>query len=254
VSGVPRGLARHVGDDPPERVPVAVDRGRRKRASGSPAARDRGGRCPGWPPGSRPARRPGARAGGDGHAAFPGGVPGGPRRGGGPNQYRSVSARCWTRPRTEVPLPVRMRRSCSSDSPPAFFRHAVPGEREERQGPHRGSPESNARHGLPLSLSHCRHGNPGGQIRQTDRLHQDAQASRALADRGPGGSLARAGAQSASWPSLRSAAWGLVPEVRAAAGSQEPGDGGPVEGAVAAGSADHEVGLAADLGGAGATM
>src|SRR5438034_3459036 len=26
VSGVPRGLARHVGHDPPERVPVAVDR------------------------------------------------------------------------------------------------------------------------------------------------------------------------------------------------------------------------------------
>ena len=26
MSGVPRGLARHVGHDPPERVPVAVDR------------------------------------------------------------------------------------------------------------------------------------------------------------------------------------------------------------------------------------
>ena len=34
-------------------------------------------------------------------------------------------------------------------------------------------------------------------------------------------------------------------------GFQEPGDGGPVQGAVAAGSADHEVGLAADLGGRG---
>jgi hypothetical protein len=31
-------------------------------------------------------------------------------------------------------------------------------------------------------------------------------------------------------------------------GSQEPGDGGPVQGAVAAGSAEHEVGVAADLG------
>ncbi len=38
VSGVPGGLARHVGHDPPERVPVTVDR-TATRPSGSPTPR-----------------------------------------------------------------------------------------------------------------------------------------------------------------------------------------------------------------------
>ena len=56
MSGVPDGLARQVGHDPPQRVPAAVDPGRRSarpghRLHGSP------GRCPRSPPGSPAARR-----------------------------------------------------------------------------------------------------------------------------------------------------------------------------------------------------
>ena len=57
--------------------------------------------------------------------------------------------------------------------------------------------------------------------------------------------------QRASWlePAVSGVAWCRVFVLPL--GFQETGDGGPVQGAVAAGSADHEVGLAADLGGRG---
>ena len=118
VSGVPGGLARHVGHDPPERVPVAVDRDDEARfrvAGGTDravAVLDRRPVVPQHVGAARlaetvmPCSRPTSQA-----------VP----VRWWPNQYRSASARCWTRPRMEVPLSTRTRRSCSSDSPSAFF-------------------------------------------------------------------------------------------------------------------------------------
>ena len=76
--GVPRGLARHVGDDPPQRVPVAVDRDGETRVRVAGGA-DRAvavldGRL------VVPQHVGCGAAGGDGHAVFPGGVPGRYRR------------------------------------------------------------------------------------------------------------------------------------------------------------------------------
>ena len=77
-NGVPRGLARHVGDDPPQRVPVAVDRDGETRVRVAGGA-DRAvavldGRL------VVPQHAGCGAAGGDGHAVFPGGVPGRYRR------------------------------------------------------------------------------------------------------------------------------------------------------------------------------
>ena len=118
MPGVPRGLAGHVGHDPPQSVPVAIDRDGETRFR-SPAARIMRSLS------AIAARYPAstsatARAGEDGHALFVAGVPGGP----GEMVAEPVPlrlGRCWTRPRTEVPLSTRTRRSCSSDRPLAFF-------------------------------------------------------------------------------------------------------------------------------------
>src|SRR5215472_7578624 len=76
VSGVPRGLARHVGHDPPERMPVAVDRDRetRFRISGGTDRAVAVGDCRPIV-GEHVAR---GTIGGDGHAVFLAGVPRGP--------------------------------------------------------------------------------------------------------------------------------------------------------------------------------
>jgi hypothetical protein len=151
VSGVPRGLARHVGHDPPKRVPVAVDRDDETRfrvADGTdravavldcrPVVPQHVGR---------------GAVGGDGHAVFPVGVPCGPDE---------VVAE---------PIPLRLGQvldetkdggaAVDQDAaqllirqPVGLLQHAVPGERQERQGRVELA-RVDAWHGLPLGLRHA---------------------------------------------------------------------------------------------------
>ena len=76
VSGVPGGLARHVGHDPPERVPVAVDRDDEARFWVADVTDRMVAVLDCRPVVPQHVNR--GAVGGDGHAVFPAAVPGGP--------------------------------------------------------------------------------------------------------------------------------------------------------------------------------
>src|SRR5215211_346846 len=151
VSGVPGGLARHVGHNPPECMPVAVDRDddARFRVADVP---DRSVAVLNGRP-VVPQHVASGTAGGDGHAVFPAGVP----RGSG-----EVVAE---------PIPLRLGQvldetkdagaAVDQDAaqlligqPVGFLQRAVPGERQERQGCVELA-RVDAWYGLSLSLRHA---------------------------------------------------------------------------------------------------
>ena len=156
MSGVPRGLARHVGHDPPERVPVAVDRDNETRlrvADGTdravavldcrPVVGQHVGR--GAAGGGRPCRIPGRRPrrprrGGSRTSTAP------PRPGAGSDQGR----RCRCRPGRGVAAHQTVRRPPSARSA---------GRTTETPGPCRARPSRRVAR-APAGSQPSRHGNP----------------------------------------------------------------------------------------------
>ena len=148
---MPGGLAGHVGDDPPQRVPLAVDRDGETRfwvAGGAdrPVAVLDGRLVTGQHVGC-------GAVGGDGHAVLRAGVQGGP----GEVVAEPVSLRLGqvldetkdggaAADQDAAQLVIRQ--------PAGLLQHAVPGEGQERQGGVEFA-GVDARHGLPLGLCHA---------------------------------------------------------------------------------------------------
>ena len=139
VTGVPGGLAGHVGQHRAQCVPVALDRDDEARL-GVAGGQDGAVAVLLWRPGSPGGRRRRLRPAGTVMPCSRSGSQAAPARWW-PNQDRSASVRCWMRPRMDVPLPTRTRRNCSPDSPSAFFStQCRANERNARAVP--SSPES----------------------------------------------------------------------------------------------------------------
>ena len=119
MSGVPVGLARHMGHQPPERVPITLDRndesGRRiadvanrsiAGGNGDAIRLKHVGSCSAVAT-TMPCSRSTSQSA--------------PARWW-PNEHRSASVRCWDQAKHGGPLGTITRRSCSSERPSAFFR------------------------------------------------------------------------------------------------------------------------------------